>query len=73
MSIGEGEAVSELRSATERYRSRPALELSGAQLGAELVGLRHVIDLLEFEFAKLSGCFAETDEWDGGGFLSPIH
>ncbi len=70
---GVGEVASELRSAAERYRSRPALELSGAQLGAELVGLRHVIDLLEVEFAKLSGRFAETDEWDGGGFLSPIH
>jgi hypothetical protein len=73
MSIGEGEAVSELHAAVERYRSRPAVELSGAEIGAELVGLRHVIDLLEVEFATLSGRFADTDEWDGDGFLSPIH
>ena len=65
--------MSELRSAAEGYRSRPALELSGAQLGAALIGLRHVIDLIEVEFSKLSERFAQTDEWDGGGFLSPIH
>src|SRR5260221_3512422 len=73
MRTGEGEAVSELLTAVEQYRSRPLLELSGAQIGEELVRLRHVIDLVEVEFAKLSGRFAETDEWDGGGFLSPIH
>ena len=73
MSIGEGEAASELLLAVESYRSRPAVELSGAQIGEELVRLRHVVDLLEVEFAKLSGRFAETDEWDGGGFFSPIH
>ena len=73
MPIGEGEAASELLSAAERYRSRPLVELSGAQLGAELIGLRHVVDLLEVEFAKLSGRFAETDEWDDGGYYSPIH
>src|ERR1700694_1718787 len=73
MSIGEGEAASELQAAVERYRSRPLLELSGAQLGEELVGLRHVVDLLEVEFAKLSGRFAETDEWDDSSFYSPIH
>ena len=73
MSIGEGEAASELLTAAERYRSRPSAELDGARLGEELVQLRHVVDLLELEFAKLSGRFAETDEWDGGGFVSPVH
>jgi hypothetical protein len=70
---GVGEVVFELLTAVERYRSRPAVELDGAQLGEELVGLRHAVDLLEVEFAKLSGRFAETAEWDDGGFLSPIH
>ena len=65
--------MSELHAAVEGYRSRPAVELSGAEIGAELVGLRHVVDLLEVEFARLSGRFADTDEWDGDGFLSPIH
>ena len=65
--------MSELHAAVEGYRSRPAVELSGAEIGAELVGLRHVVDLLEVEFATLSGRFADTDEWDGDGFLSPIH
>jgi hypothetical protein len=65
--------VSELLAAAERYRSRPAVELSGAQIGEELVRLRHVVDLLEVEFAKFSGQFAKTDEWDGGGYFSPIH
>src|ERR1700694_4238838 len=73
MSIGEGEAASDLQAAVERARSRPLLELSGAQLGEELVRLRHVVDLLEVEFAKLSGRFAETEEWDDSGFYSPLH
>jgi hypothetical protein len=73
MSEWEGEAASELLNAAERYRSRPSVELSGAQIGEELVRLRHVVDLLEVEFAKLSGRFAETDEWDDGGFYSPLH
>ena len=65
--------MSELLAAAERYRSRPAVELDGSQLGEELVRLRHVVDLLEVEFAKLSGRFAATDEWDGDGYFSPIH
>src|SRR5260221_7834383 len=73
MEIGEGESLSVLLLAVERYRSRPPVELSGAQIGKELVQLRHVIDLVEVEFAKLSGRFAETSEWDDGGFFSPIH
>src|SRR3981081_1386334 len=73
MLVGEGEAASMLQAAVAGYRSRPLVELSGEQLGAELVALRHVVDLLEVEFAKLAGRFAETDEWDDGGFYSPIH
>src|SRR5258708_19394725 len=73
MELGEGESLSALLLAVERYRSRPPIELSGAQIGKELVQLRHVIALVEVEFAKLSGRFAETSEWDDGGFFSPIH
>jgi Domain of unknown function (DUF222)/HNH endonuclease len=73
MSEWEGDAAFELLSAAERYRSRPRVELSGAQIGEELVRLRHVVDLLEVEFAKLSGRFAETEEWDDSGFYSPLH
>src|SRR5258708_28187597 len=73
MEIGEGESLSALLLAVERYRSRPPIELSGAQIGKELVQLRHVIDLVEVEFAKLSGRFAETSEGGDGGFFSPLH
>src|ERR1700738_3866714 len=73
MPIGEGEVASKLQAAIEGYRSRPLVELSGEQLGAEWVALRHQVDLLEVEFAKLASRFAETDEWDDGGFYSPIH
>ena len=73
MSKWEGEAASGLLAAVERYRSDRPVELDGAQIGKELVGLRHVIDLIEVEFAKLAGRFAETSEWEDGGFYSPIH
>ena len=73
MSKWEGEAASELLAAVERYRSEQPVELNGAQIGKELVGLRHVVDLIEVEFAKLAGRFAETSEWNDGGFYSPIH
>src|ERR1700730_12670750 len=73
MSRWGGEAASGLLAAVERYRSDQPVELDGAQIGRELVGLRHVVDLLEVEFAKLAGRFAETSEWNDGGFYRPIH
>src|SRR3979490_3050530 len=73
MPIGEGEAASELLSAVERYGSRRGGGRSRGAPRGEVVGLPHVVDLLEVEFAKLAGRFAQTDEWDGGGFYSPIH
>src|ERR1700716_4121366 len=73
MSKWEGAAASGLLAAVERYRSDQPVELDGAQIGKELVALRHVVDLIEVECAKLAGRFAETSEWNDGGYYSPIH
>src|SRR3981081_2507635 len=73
MLVGEGEAASILQAAVAGYRSRPLVELSGEQLGAELVGLRHLVDLLEVEVAKPAPRFAGAGEWADGGFYSPLH
>ena len=37
-----------------------------------LMALRNSIDLLEIEFSRIAGDFAQTDEYDRLGFDSPI-
>jgi uncharacterized protein DUF222/HNH endonuclease len=44
---------------------------SGADLAERLIRLRNSIDLLEVEFSRVAGDFAETDEYDEQGFVSP--
>src|SRR5205809_2340014 len=46
--------------------------VSGADLGERLIGLRNSIDLLELEFSRIAGDFAQTEEYDEQGFDSPI-
>jgi hypothetical protein len=44
----------------------------GFELGQQLMHMRHAIDLQELAFAKLAAQFAETDQWDLDGSVSPI-
>jgi hypothetical protein len=44
---------------------------SGADLAERLIRLRNSIDVLELEFSRVAGDFAETDEYDEQGFVSP--
>ncbi len=45
---------------------------SGAELGEELVQLRHQIDLLELSFSLRAADFARTSHYDDEGSASPI-
>jgi uncharacterized protein DUF222 len=47
-------------------------EASGADLAERLIHMRNSLDLLELEFSRLAGDFAQTDEYDRQGFDSPI-
>src|SRR5438552_10505567 len=42
-----------------------------AELGDDLVQLRHACDLLELEFAAQAAAFAATDEYEQQGYLNP--
>src|SRR5207253_1501907 len=44
-----------------------------AELGDDLVQLRHACDLLELEFAARAAAFAATDEYEQQGYLNPTH
>jgi Domain of unknown function (DUF222) len=46
--------------------------VSGTGLAERLIGLRNSIDLLELEFSRIAGDFAQTEEYDQQGFDSPI-
>ena len=48
-------------------------KLSAEEIGNVLVCLRRSIDNLELEFAELAAAFAESDEWERQGSVSPIH
>jgi hypothetical protein len=56
--------VAELTLAAERLRARPRDGRSPAQVGGELIKLRHLIDLLELEFATSAAEFAATDHYE---------
>ena len=47
-------------------------EVSGEVLAERLIRLRNSIDLLEVEFSRMAGDFAQTDEYDRVGYDSPI-
>src|SRR6266849_3328169 len=45
---------------------------SGPELAEKLIQLRHVIDLAELSFAQLAADFANTEEYDEQGSVSPV-
>src|SRR5207302_7487341 len=63
--------VVELTHAAERLRRRPRDGRAPHQVGRELRTLRHLIDLLELEFAATAAEFAATDEYEAQGAGSP--
>ena len=67
-----GSELTDLVDAIERYCRRPGSRRSGAVLADELVELRHACDLLELRFSAVAAAFADTDEADRQGSVSPI-
>ena len=82
MSIGEGEPLPPSRRVAVVLKvAQRVLELalepatdarSPEQVGADLVHLRHAIDLLEIRFAMDAGSFASTSEYDAQGSVTAI-
>jgi hypothetical protein len=80
MSIGEGEPLPPSRRVALVLKvARRLLELDSdaddrlpEQVGADLVHLRHGIDLLEIRFARDARSFASTSESDAQGSVTPI-
>lgn len=46
--------------------------VSDAQLGEELIHLRHQIDMMELAFSLRAAEFATTEEWEAQGSVSAI-
>lgn len=55
----------ELAGAVERFRAHPRGVVPSPIVGEELRELRHLIDLLELEFAKRAAEFAQSKGYDG--------
>jgi len=60
-----------LAAAIDRFCARPR-PTHPADVGAELIHLRHQCDRLEVEFSTSSAAFAATDEYDRQGSVSPV-
>jgi hypothetical protein len=69
----ETDALTILLAAIDAFAGNTeATEHTGNELADRLIRLRHGIDLLEVAFAVDAAAFAETDEYDVHGSLSPI-
>lgn len=67
----EDAALVELSVAVERFRTRQPAERSPVECAEDLRHFRHLIDLLELDFARRAAAFAQTDEFSKQGSLSP--
>jgi hypothetical protein len=67
-----GDPLETLLLAIRGYVEPPARELTAAQLGEQLIRLRHGMDLLEVDFAIGAAIFATTDEYEAQGSVSPV-
>lgn len=67
-----GGEIDTLLAAAGRIRALRSLDRDPAEISAGLVRLRHACDLLELEFAALASQFADTDEYEAAGAVSPI-
>ena len=66
-------AMASLAVAIDRFCARDQSGQRPADLGCELIQLRHQCDRLELEFSQAAAAFAATDEYDSQGSVSPIH
>ena len=60
-----------LLAAAERLRNRPPSDRTPEEIRKQLIQLRHICDLLELEFSLDAARFADTDECEHEGSLSP--
>ncbi|HWW09258.1 MAG TPA: DUF222 domain-containing protein, partial [Candidatus Acidoferrales bacterium] len=67
-----GGELAAVQAAVERFYSASPAPRSPNQMAVELRQTRHIIDLLEITFARGAAQFAETDEYDKQGYVSPI-
>jgi Domain of unknown function (DUF222) len=63
--------LADLRRAVLRVTSEPRPTRTAEQVGADLIELRHLCDLLELRFARDVAEFAATDEYDVQAAASP--
>jgi hypothetical protein len=63
--------VAVLTHAVERF-SRIPLRPSGALLAADMLEVSRCLDLIQIKFSEMAAAFAETDQYDAEGYLSPI-
>jgi hypothetical protein len=75
---GDGETtagagdIAALESAVTLFRVRPRGARPAAQLRGRMLRLRHLIDVLELEFARDAASLAGCDELEWQGHISPI-
>jgi hypothetical protein len=75
---GDGETtaragdIAALESAVTLFRVRPRGARPAAQLRGRMLRLRHLIDVLELEFAKDAASLSGCDELEWQGHISPI-
>jgi hypothetical protein len=69
---GDPDALSGLLEAVQGFVNRPPQALTAADLGEQLIRLRHGIDLLELGFAADAAVFAGTDEYEVQGSTSAV-
>ena len=61
-----------LEAAVDRFCAQPVPE-SGPALASYLMRVQRVSDRLAVQSSQAAAAFAETDEYDNQGFVSPIH
>ena len=67
-----GDLVDQLVAVAKRLRARDLDSRTPAEDGAELVRMRHALDLIELEFSREASEFAATDEYEVQGSTSAV-
>jgi hypothetical protein len=67
-----GVEVARFASAVERFCAAP-IRASGPELSFDMREVSRCRDLLELKFSEMAAAFANTDEYDLDGSVSPVH